>query len=476
MRKTTAFVLLTLYSFLNSAVAADAELKAKVESFYEEYREALESKDLEKTCSFFASDYLLSFKQPGTDYIYEIMGRLFEAYEELQIEINVVEVERVGKYIKVLGDGIFKGKKHGDSDWTELIGPNTAFIDLLKVENDVFKVYSTAEVKKEILKYLQGRTYKNDDVGFSLTAPEDWILVPSSLPNMLESVQIIAPDGVSTCTFGYLELSCNLGTKEAAEADDAIMRRVASEEDFEVHLSRAITVAGMEGYETLTSFDIPGDVAPRRRWRVYLAAGGLLYCFIFDAVPQDSWDRIQPAFEAILNSFSFADRDRSESVNRAREISAKGEIVGRIYTNAEYGCQIAAPDGWRIESTNIGAQTLFCVNVRPPKGKSLVRFLAADTMGVLSLEDVVKKQNEAISTIDENAEIGPTEVLEVGGHEGTISIKRFSLKGLGTMKRKSAFFLVDDIVYCFVCDAMPPDKFDELESKFDEIIQSFTLN
>ncbi|MEW6238609.1 MAG: hypothetical protein AB1656_24760 [Candidatus Omnitrophota bacterium] len=467
--------LLIIAIFSATVWAEDAALRAKVEALYASYKQAIEAKDVDAVMANYSYDYLAIFMGIPKESQRDMIKGLFNLCQgDIRWSAKIESVEQKGDYIKVVSNILLEEKK--DAKWTPI--SKNAYVEFLSEEKGALKIRSNAAINKERLKWIDGNQYKDGNTGVSLTAPKDWTIIPMIVPNMNDGVAVIAPDAVCVGVLGMLELPGNIGGKEAVEGDDAAAKRLAGD-SYKLFQSGPRTVGGAEGYESVSQFQLVVDKAvfpERKRWRVYFKSGGLLYIFNFDAFPPDRWEKVKPGFESILNSFALSADAKANAANRLREKKAGGEVTGRIYTNREYGCQIAVPEGWKQKPTTLGDAYLFTVEMAPPQGKSLVRFLAVDTKGKLGLDDLVKGDIETIKILTKDFTSEPTQDIQVGSLKGKTYNIQFSLEGLGTVKRKCAMFIVKNIAYFIICDANPPAEYPTLESKFNEIIESLTIN
>ena len=91
------------------------------------------------------------------------------------------------------------------------------------------------------------------------------------------------------------------GPKKAAEGDEAIGRVLSKPGTYRLLRSGTVRINGYEGFEIESEFFFIGD-RERRRHRVYLSAGDMLYVLCFDAMPARQWGSVKDGFQSILNS------------------------------------------------------------------------------------------------------------------------------------------------------------------------------
>ena len=477
-RLTKPITVLSVSLLLLAAITVGAQAQstvnnAKVEAFFQRLDKAINGKNIEEVKACFSPDYMLVFAGPNREQLLQGLSQCFTNQKEVRNSRKIEWSSTVGKFLEVVTNWKLEGRKDDASEW-KTVNEATS-VDFLTEVGDSYQIRAGAEVKKERFKTPLGRKYENKNLGFSFSVPEGWALIPVVFPSMMEAVEFLAPDGSSSGMFGYLEVPYNLSAKGALDGDDLMAQKLAKDK-FQMISSATPKVAGIDAVESITRFTIKGDDRDRYRRRVYFNAGGLLYVLNFDAIPAERWSEFAPGFQEIVNSFTLSEQAKTSAVKEARKQVAAGEIAGRIYSNSKVGCQIAAPEGWKMESTNISEGLLFTINIKPAQGNSLVRFIGAETKGKATLDAIVNQQIEAVKAIGKDVESQPVQDLQVGKQQGKSFVQSFEIAPLGKMKRKTVMFMANNILYMFFCDALPPTMYETLEPRFDEIIQSFTVN
>lgn len=463
-----------------TAVAAQTtevspQLQSEVEACFQRLDRAMESKDIDLLMESISDDYMSVFYGPTAEGMKRFFERRFEEPGEARASREIEAVERIGDLVQVRLRLKIEHRDGKDKDWR--VVADSPHVYFLAEEEGSLRIRASGRVSHKRYGQIEGQTYNSGTVGFSLTVPKNWVLIPTRSKRLMEAVAVLSPDGSSAVLFGYIEPAYNLDAGEALKADDSALRQLAGD-NYRAIASKTATIAGLPAYESHSEFTIDGDSRSRRRMRIYLTVGGLLYTFNCDAVPPQRWEKVEPEFRAIVESFTLSETARTEGLRQARRADNHGLIAGNQYSNKRVGCKITAPEGWRIARGKVGDETLFTVNVRPPETvseDSLVRFLAVETGGPISLREFVQSQIENIEKIGSDAESSPIERIKISGLRGKKTVQQFSLEGLGSVKRKSAFFLSDQTLYMFLCDAIPPSDFEALEPDFDRIIRSFTL-
>ncbi len=481
MKKTVVISACVMFALLCSfnaqAKTSDAELKVKVDAFYKEWNNAMEAKDMDAIMGLLDEDYRIMGGMSGRDHQEKALGVFFKEYSQMSSTVVVDTIKATysddgDEKIQVIGDYHLKAKKEGDANWSTIV--HDGFYETLKPNKDgEFKLLASGNVNLERFKNIKDNVYTDPTLGYSIAGPEGWSLLPLELPTMQGGTLFMMPNGHTPGMFGYVELPYQVTPKQAVEGDGAVMKKVVK--TYKLLESGPVERNGMKGYGSLTRFSVKESDEVMMRRRVYLSGGGLLYVFLLTA-PEEHWDEVKGTLDIILDSFKQTEKAKTSAASIVREKTASGEIMGRIYSNDEYGCQIAAPKGWELKATPLGAFKV-SISITPPDGKSLVRLLGLDMKMPLDVKDSFKSEMNGIKSITEDfsVQVEP-EDIEIAGITGTTGTYTFSLEGLGTMTRKSVMIIHDSILYMILCDAMPPEKFAELESSFDSIIKSFTVN
>ncbi len=474
MKKVIQYTTILLLAILCCSfvwAADDAALRAKVDAFYKEYNQAVESKNLEALMNFFSSDFnIMGAMGGGKDQIRTAMEGFFKQHEQLRNTLRVDSVTSVDANIRVIGEANLESKKSGETQWNTVI--KSGFIDIFKEENGSLKLTASGQVDLDRMKNIQGATYTNKTIGYSFSAPQGWSLLPFNITHIQDGVMMLTPDNHSPGYFGHVQIPYNVGVKQAIEGDDAVMKKLMK--TFKIEKSAPIVVKGLEGYESLTRYTAEkGDEVTRHR--IYLSGGGLLYVFIMEA-PSKHWDEVKDSLTQIVNTFELTAEAKKSGAVRQREKTASGEIMDRIYSSKELGCQIAAPKDWTIESTPLGNFQV-SISIKPPQGNSLVRLIAVDAKGTVEAKDVFEQEMNGIKAITEDFTVNEeAKDIELAGVTGRTAIFTFTLEGLGTVQRKSVMLVKNGVLYMILCDAIPPEKMGEMAASFDAIIKSFTLN
>lgn len=297
-RSAPAMIGLFLISACVSAAWAreDARLKADVEALYQKADQAWQDRNLEDYMSLLTGDFQSIFAGRDREGIRSFLKDLLDAYEDLRVTNSFLSISRSGKWIKVLNDSKLEGKSR--NKWS-LIAQNTN-ADLLVQEGPGLKFARSTQIDKHRLTNINGQTYRDPQAGFSFTVPKNWEILPAPHPTVQGGVIVLAPDGSSAAMLGYVKAP-GIDTKKAAEADEAIGKVLSKPGTYRLLRSGTVRINGYEGFEIESEFFFIGD-RERRRHRVYLSAGDMLYVLCFDAMPARQWGSVKDGFQFILNS------------------------------------------------------------------------------------------------------------------------------------------------------------------------------
>ena len=313
---------------------------------------------------------------------------------------------------------------------------------------------------------------------YQLTLPEGWFALGSSgfLKSVSsDSVIILAPDLKSRVMLGLIQLPLKLADTEVETARQAVMGDVAAAQrftqDHEILSEGSVQVAGLEGYQVISSFSVEDRMVYQRK-RVYLSESPLLYFFVCDAIGAGKYEVLEPSFASLLNSFSLMEPE--EGMSRQEVLAAEhasGAVAGRVYTSDEYNCFIAAPEGWEMRTSPNPAHL---VEMQYQTGKSLCRLIA--TRGLS--EDMTAQQmfdtrlDSVRPLVQDFKELSQTQVT-IQRVPGVQSIQTFFVEGFGGFHVKEVTLVKDGIYYLILCQCIDPDDYAILEKDFDQVINSF---
>ena len=146
---------------------------------------------------------------------------------------------------------------------------------------------------------LEGGVYINDVQGCKVTPPEGWETKISEGQWKVQ-MAMIHPGGESSIMLGMIDLPIeDMTAQQAVEGDENISAQALNE--YERIRSGDCTVGDIAGYESICKFTLGEQTRQRRR--VYLVDEGRLFFFIADAIPATDWEKLEPIFTEIVDSF-----------------------------------------------------------------------------------------------------------------------------------------------------------------------------
>jgi len=232
-------------------------------------------------------------------------------------------------------------------------------------------------------------------------------------------------------------------------------------------------VGDLPGYKMVSEFCIENQ--RRKRQRVYLIHNPFLYFFVCDAVPPENYDGLKQEFANIVQSFRIIQPE--EGISLKEQVVAEfgqGSISGRVYTNEEYNCFIAAPEGWELITS---ANPAHLAEMHYKQGKSIARLIGAK--GQLApppsfdLHEVVEERMKGFKKLIKDFSESSRRDVTIAGVPAVESVHSYHIEGVAHIKAKEVTLVKDGIFYLIICQAMEPDKYETLEKDFDQIIASF---
>ena len=277
-------------------------LQAKVQSLYDQSNAMYRAKNAESLMSLLTDDFQVIMAGLDREGVEKQLRSLLQSYEELEEKDTLISITPSGRYFKVVRDSKLSGRT-GSGDRKEIASKSG--IDYLIEEGGSLKIARTAEIDKPRLSLINGPHYKDEDGGFSFTAPDSWDVIPGLHPLMKGTILALAPDKTSVALIGYLKTP-GITAQEAAEGDEAVTKALSNPDTYQSLKSEPIHIGPFEGYETESKFSLP-NAQDRHRRRVYFKAHGNLYVLCFDAIPYSQWDSVRGGFQQILESIEVQD-------------------------------------------------------------------------------------------------------------------------------------------------------------------------
>jgi len=315
------------------------------------------------------------------------------------------------------------------------------------------------------------RIYQSKKGKYAVRIPEKWMPLggPFGLDQIVpDAVVVLAPDYKSCALLGFVQLPIAVEPKQAVEADVSVAKRMASE--YKIYEQGEMKVGDLPGYKMVSEFKIENQ--HRKRQRVYFSKKPFLYFFMGDAIPPEKYDGLKQEFANIVQSFKIIQPE--EGLSLRDEVVAEfgqGSISGRVYTNEEYNCFIAAPEGWDLITS---ANPAHLAEMHYNQGKSIARLIGAK--GLKSSDDmheIFERRLEAVKKLVQDFKEISRRDVTIQGTPSVESVQSFRVEKLGEFKVKEITLIKNGIYYLILCQAIEPDKYETLEKDFDKIIASF---
>lgn len=395
------------------------------------------------------------------------IGDFFSTWEGIRLKTKIKELKVVHNDAVVVTEGSVMARKEETGEELDVTRNTLSF---LKNEDGHWRIRSFFKLESTNA-MISGHKYTDNKLGYAVTKLPDWDLYKIELtdqPLILSSLLVLSPDISSSMKIGLLELPTPLSAQQAVEGDETATQSLAT--NYKLVSQDWTSFKGMKAYESLAEFTIKDE--PIKRRRLYLVEDNLLVFILCDSSPE-RFSKINPKFDKILDSFSFLKRNEESIRDRVASEMAKGSISQNIYSNSEYGFQIAKPTAWKMNSAS--TKFLFQINITAPDEKSKVIFAAIKLPVQASAKDVVLGDEKATKSIAKDYALISEKKTIIAGEQGYETVTKFEIAETA-MQRKRAYFVKDNIAYFFICDALPPAKFDEYAKEFDSVINSLTWN
>lgn len=291
--------ILSLMCLPEARAQVDEGLRAEVEELYFKAEESWATKDLDLYLSLLANDYQDVFAGTDRKGIRSVLRVRFMGFEELRAKYTILDITRSGRFIRAAVNVKVEGKSD-DGIWSTMA--ENASLSLLVQERGSLKIFRSTETDVDRLNSVNGQTYRDEQIGFSFTVPENWHIFPTvAQPVLQRNVFVLAPDMSSGVMIGYVKAP-GVTAQKAVEGDEAATKILSDPKKYELFKSGPITVDGYQGFESESKFFIMLEGRERHRRRVYFNKGDLLYVICFDAMPFSQWDQMKDGFQSILDS------------------------------------------------------------------------------------------------------------------------------------------------------------------------------
>ncbi len=429
-----------------------------------------EKEDIDGFMSLLDEDFCMVFSGADKEDLKKIIEKLTEGIDYTKAESTIKSIERKDNLILVRTTDHNKYRKGSGKEEEE----TTNMIYFLQERGGRLLMKSLSKDIEEGAFNPVSRFYHSKKGKYAIRIPENWMPLggPFGLEQITpDAVVALAPDYKSCALLGFVQLPIQVEPKQAVQADADAMKRLASE--YKLHEQGEMKVGELPGYKTVSEFTIEGQ--HRKRQRVYLLHKSILYFFVCDAVPPEKYDGLKQEFTNIVQSFKIIPSE--EGLSLKDEVASEfgqGSISGRVYTNEEYNCFIAAPEGWELITS---ANPAHLAEMHYKQGKSIARLIGAK--GQLApppsfdLHEAVEERVKGLKKLIQDFSESSRRDVTIAGAPAVESVQRYYIDGVGHFNVKEVTLAKDGIFYLIICQAMEPDKYETLEKDFDQIIASF---
>ncbi len=460
------FLLLGSITFAQ-AQPVSPELQQHVKKLIRAWDSLWEKEDIDGLMYFFDEEFHLVFTGAGKQDLKEILEKLNEGVDYTKVESTIKSIERKDNLILVRTTENSKYRK-GPGKEEEI---TDQLIFFLKERDGQLLIKSMSKDIEEGAFDPVSRIYQSKKGKYAVRIPEKWMPLggPFGLDQIVpDAVVVLAPDYKSCALLGFVQLPIAVEPKQAVEADVSVAKRMASE--YKIYEQGEMKVGDLPGYKMVSEFKIENQ--HRKRQRVYFSKKPFLYFFMGDAIPPEKYDGLKQEFANIVQSFKIIQPE--EGLSLRDEVVAEfgqGSISGRVYTNEEYNCFIAAPEGWDLITS---ANPAHLAEMHYNQGKSIARLIGAK--GLKSSDDmheIFERRLEAVKKLVQDFKEISRRDVTIQGTPSVESVQSFRVEKLGEFKVKEITLIKNGIYYLILCQAIEPDKYETLEKDFDKIIASF---
>ena len=402
-----------------------------------------------------------------------------EMYEGMRVAIEVEDIESMIGYFTPLavlqaqlGEGWLKdvsgmfGKRE-EIAADEAFGETQERADILVKREGAWQILGSDLIDTEALETLvTGQTYSDPRAGLTLTAPDDWRLIPFGASG--RGVVAYSPDLTAMIVWFAVDLPGTFSAQQMASSSEEILKNIGPSVGLSTKDSQAgdATLAGRDAYH---SSHVLVDAAGMEIFidRIYCVVGQTAYVVAQNAIPPAGYAAHKDALDRALASTQIVAPEIAELPPEA------GRVEDGQYINDTYGCSIDIPEGW---DAKIGTgQWNIQLSMRQPGGDSFM------TLGMIDLPApemtaeaaVMGDVNVAAQVMESHAVIrqGDTMVGELPAYE---SLTKFDMGE--TSRQRYRVYLVDgDHLFFVFADAVPADSYDRLQPILDKAAQSLKI-
>ena len=389
---------------------------------------------------------------------------MFGKREEIAAELQFDEVDVQGDKAFVMVTWAISGTT---TETDEAFGETQERADILVKREGAWQILGSDLIDTEALETLvTGQTYSDPRAGLTLTAPDDWRLIPFGASG--RGVVAYSPDLTAMIVWFAVDLPGTFSAQQMASSSEEILKNIGPSVGLSTKDSQAgdATLAGRDAYH---SSHVLVDAAGMEIFidRIYCVVGQTAYVVAQNAIPPAGYAAHKDALDRALASTQIVAPEIAELPPEA------GRVEDGQYINDTYGCSIDIPEGW---DAKIGTgQWNIQLSMRQPGGDSFM------TLGMIDLPApemtaeaaVMGDVNVAAQVMESHAVIrqGDTMVGELPAYE---SLTKFDMGE--TSRQRYRVYLVDgDHLFFVFADAVPADSYDRLQPILDKAAQSLKI-
>jgi len=422
----------------------------------------------ERNLDGFLLGYASEFQTNGMVVTREELGRGVTALFRHPHATYRTEISAVEDHNGFVSATVTSHTEFGESRESAVHDVRTAVWILEPTGGERLQVVRRFSVRADAQTRYRDRRYASPSGGYELRCPEGWILfVPAEAPerSTFDLVWLYRHRTGSIASVAVVDLPPTPIDSERLAAIELDNMVAATGDETRVLLSEAAEVDGIRGWKTDVVSAHREETFHVRRYHV--TRGRLYYTLYFQALDERRFRQDLAAFESVRSSFRF----------RPAEVPRAGRIDAGHFFHEESGCELRPPEGW---SLSLGASghhfRVFAVPDQPLRGdESRVVFFAhrfgrrgtPDEEAVRAhLERVLAKLEMCVPGVVRLSRLEPIRAGGLEGRQITITLPARTVPRV----RKIAVFAREGDLFVFHCDAIPPSRYQALESRFDALI------
>ena len=465
MRSFKSFSLLTVLLFWGSIPILAQDIQERANEFMGAYENAMNQKSVQQVLDLIHPDY----GELPHEMLKDVLQQRFDAAPDKTIKMQLHDITSCDEIYKAWVTTTTQYKE-GAYDVNELY--------LLQDHGGQLKLAGIFQEQDPNAYDPDTHQFTSTKGQYGLTVPKGWLPLKGAgvLAGIApDSLILLAPDLKSQVIFGLVQVPMKLADTDAETArlalfaDVGVTQRLTQQH--QIHEEGSIQVAGLDGYQTITSFSLQGQ-EPITRMRTYLSENPMLYFFVCDVPGEGSFETYRQTFAAILSSFSL--KEPAEGMTRQESLAAEhasGAVTGRVYTSDEYNCFIAAPEGWEIRTSSNPAHL---VEMQYTKGRSICRLIAGKGIPeTMTAKTICDSRIDGLKALVKDFQEITQEDVTIQGITAVQSIQTFAIEEMGQFHVKEVTLVKDGACYLILCQCIEPDDYSLLEKDFDQVINSF---